>query len=475
MQKNFLATLALIVATCLTQATAAIQLPPLVADNMVLQRETQITLWGEASPNTKVSIQCEWSKKQLTTQTNAEGDWSIAAQTPEAGGPYRITIKTNKEKVELQNVLIGDVWFCSGQSNMEMPLKGFLNQPTNGSSAEIMNASQLKNLRLFTVPKQASDKITKDCLGEWEICAPHSAANASAVAYFFGKQLTNALDIPIGLIMSSWGGSSILAWMPDECAEKALGTEVNEAFRKRAKATQHKHALLYNSMVAPATRYQIKGFLWYQGENNRQHPKEYIALKKEMIAHWRHLWGDTDNQLGFYFAQIAPYAYGKADDTTLPYFVEAQQACETVIPHCHLAATTDVGDRTCIHPPYKREVGERLAALALEHTYKVEGMTTGEYPKIEKIAFNSHSAVVTMDITNGGINYGTISGFELAGEDKIFHPATAVSQKGAITVKSERISKPVAVRYAFRNYVENNLKSIYGVPSPSFRSDNWEK
>ncbi len=454
---------------------AKITLPALIDNNMVLQRETTINIWGTANENTKVKIWCEWQKKPISVMSDSQGKWQVDLQTPAAGGPYKIEIKTKEDEVLLNNILIGDVWFCSGQSNMEVPLKGFHTQPIAGSMQEILNATKQTQLRMFKVERNSTDKIAEQVNGEWQTCTPTTASEMSAVAYLFGKQMSASLNIPIGIINSSWGGSAIQAWLPIESIDKCLGVEERKKLAVRQKQDNQSPALLFNGMISAATNYKIKGFLWYQGESNIGHSDEYIKLQSAMVEKWRQLWGDTNNELGFYFVQIAPYAYGTKEGLVLPLFVEAQQKLESLVPNSYMATTTDLGEPYCIHPANKKTLAERLAALALKHTYKQDGMECSDYPKFKSVTFEGSKALLVME-NMGNVTHGEIVGFELAGEDKVFYPAQAFMdiQAKNIEVTSEKVLKPIAVRYAFRNVIDNNLKSNYGVAAPSFRTDNWD-
>ncbi len=457
-------------------ACADLKLPALIDDNMVLQRETTITVWGEADPNEKVKLECGWSKKGLSTKADAEGKWAFKVATPEAGGPYKINISTSDERIELRDILIGDVWFCSGQSNMEIPVMGYNSQPVMGSMSEISIANPASKIRLFNVKRKATAEKDQQIEGEWKKTNPSDVAKMSALAYYFGKQINTALDIPIGLINCSWGGSSILGWMSEEAIVSAIGKEKRDILAGLRNDIQSNPSWLYNGMLEPATDYAIKGFLWYQGESNLGRHDEYKELLKTMVGEWRGLWGDADEDLGFYFVQLAPFAYGDSNATTLPLFVEAQQEAEKQINNCYMATTTDVGDADCVHPSNKKAVAERMAALALNNTYKVSGMEMFDYPKYESVRFDGANAIVKLNSGPLGLAFGEVVGFELAGEDRVFYPAKAIVDidvKDIVTVSSDKVSKPVAVRYAFKNFMDNNLKSTLGVIAPSFRSDNW--
>lgn len=457
-----------------TTVEGKIELPAMVGDNMVLQRDTIVKLWGGAVPNIMVDIDCTWLDDRVTVVADKMGRWEAEIKTPQAGGPYKITISDGEDTAVLENVLIGDVWFCSGQSNMEMPMKGFLSQPIEGALKEILNAPEQTNLRFFTVARNATSEKATDCVGKWQQATTESVANLSAVAYFFSKQISATLDIPIGVIVSSWGGSSILAWLPKEKILNTIDENKMVEMVEKDKRSHKQPSLLYNGMIEPTINYAIKGFLWYQGETNLRFPNDYILLKCELVRYWREIWGDTENRLPFYFAQIAPFDYKDARKIARPLFVEAQKTSEENIANCYMATTTDIGDEKCIHPSQKREIADRFAALALKHTYKMGGIEAN-YPQVDKVEYEKDKAYVYMK-SNIGITPSNIEGFEIAGKDKVFYPAEAnvKSKTSMIVVCSPKVKEPVAIRYAFRNYISANMANTMGIAAPSFRTDSWD-
>ena len=474
------------VAVCLAWgASATIVLPKILGSNMVLQQNCDANLWGKAEPNKKVAIEVSWRKGKITTKSDAEGNWKVVVATP-AGSYQKHTITiSDGEKLELENVMIGDVWVCVGQSNMEMPVKGYMHQPVENSMQFIRRASAMKNkIRMFTVQKARSyDKELNDCQGEWRVAAPESVAETSAVAYFFAHELSYEVDYPVAVITAGWGGSRVECWMPLS-ALREIATE---------EQIKHKHTLhpitpseLYCGMIAPIRDYKAKGFLWYQGEANLGYQSldylgdidHYDIMLARMAQQWREDWGDKEAKMPFYYVQIPPYFYcNSRTDTTLPLFVECQERAMDIIPNSGMAATTDLGDATCLHPPKKFEIGERLAALALAQTYGRTGFEA-KAPQYESHEVMEDGKVkVKMKNAPQGLapwSNVPVKGFELAGEDRVFHPANATVWGSVVTVWSKQVPKPVAVRYAFRNVCgEVNLKNLYGVPAVPFRTDRW--
>ena len=473
MKKLFMFSVCIFAAATLS---AKVQLPALLQDNMVLQQQTEANLWGKADPQKKVTVTTSWDKEKYTTQADENGAWKVAVSTPAAGGPYSITI-SDGDKIELNNVMIGEVWICSGQSNMQMQVAGLSGQPVTGSNEAILEGAQDKNIRMFTVKREMSQTPLDDCHTDtgWREASTQSIAEFSATGYFFGKNLYDVLNVPIGLIEADWGGTCIEAWMSDESAKKIQPDQTRDIKRWGA---ANQTACLFNAMVHPLINYTAKGFIWYQGETNllMQNTPYYSQLMQEMVSLWRDLWGN--DSMPFYFVQIAPYEYWGTDQIDVPLIVEQQLDATDKIPYSGIASTTDIGNKSCIHPPYKPTVGKRLALLALKETYK-QGGIVAHSPRFKEARFENGKAYVTFtsDATLGPDYTGRILGFEIAGADKIFIPAHAefVQGKQEIVVSSEIVAEPVAVRYAFRNVPKAaELYNCGGLPAFPFRTDSWD-
>ena len=471
MKKILLAALALCISVPMQ---AKVKLPALVGSNMVLQQQSDVNIWGEAAAGAKVNVKTSWNNKTYSTSADQDGRWNVVVKTPEAGGPYTVTI-ADKDKTVLDNVLIGDVWVCSGQSNMAMNMGGYMSQPVNGAFDMMFEASPKTDIRLFRMARQSNDSVPMtDCKGKWQVLTPASLAPFSAAAFYFGYNLHKALDIPIGLIGTYWGGTRIEAWMP---AERIANVD-KELASKKGKGP-NATSTLYNGMISPVKKYGAKGFIWYQGEANTSNANIYDKLMAEMVAQWRQDWGGGE-AMPFYYVLIAPYRYkGLSDTMEGPMVMEAQVRAEKIIPNSGYAATTDCGEEYCIHPRGKDKVGQRLAAQALAKTYKVPGMPCNA-PTFKSVEFKDGVAIVTFNDAYSGINprTGEIKGFEISGPEKVFYPATATltgknKNTNMVKLSSPRVSDPVAVRYAFRNYVECNVTNNYGLPLVPFRTDNW--
>ena len=454
---------------------AKVELPSVFSDNMVLQQKENVAVWGTATGK-KVTISTTWSKKKTVVTPSADGKWFVRIPTPEAGGPYEVTFNDG-EKLTLHNVLIGEVWFCGGQSNMQMPMKGWNGQPIEHSTDYILRAKPSVPIRICDVPNRNSTKPLPLPEGSWKENTPETVSNASAVAYFFACKLHEILEIPIGIITDDWGGSSIEAWIPREALEKELPGEFDLSFLNKDsldKKDDHRSpCILYNGMVAPLVPYTFKGMLWYQGETNRSRHNQYTRLQPLYVRKMRELFQNPDAP--FYFVQIAPYSYNHPRSFTSGYFYEAQQKTLALIPHSGMTPTVDLGNYTFIHPPKKLEVGNRLAYLALIKDYGLKGIQP-EAPTYKSVEFKGAEAVITVKAGGPGLLPAKVpvGGFEMAGEDRVFHPATAVAYKSEITVTSEAVPNPVAVRYCFRNWCEGTLFNSDGLPLLPFRTDNWD-
>ena len=263
MKRFFLAAVVLLLAV---QAEAEVKLPALLGSNMVLQRNTEVNFWGEASPRSRVLLTASWDGRTYDAKADAEGRWAMKIATGEAGGPYTVTVSDGKEVV-LDNVMLGEVWVCSGQSNMEMPVSGFMFQPVEGAVDAIADAGMYPGIRMFTVPRVSSKTPLDDCDAAWQTATPASVGQFSAVGYFFGRMLYKALGIPVGLITSNWGGSTIEAWMTVDAIDATPG--IDHAVAKSGTYDNSIPQRLYNGMILPVCRYTAKGFVWYQGESNR--------------------------------------------------------------------------------------------------------------------------------------------------------------------------------------------------------------
>lgn len=465
---------------------AEVKLPAVLGSNMVLQRNTEVNLWGTAKADKTVTIVTSWNGAKYKVKADSEGNWKTKVTTGEAGGPYTITFNDG-DKLVLDNILLGEVWICGGQSNMEMPVAGFMNQPVENCADAVMNAGQYPGIRMFTVARNSTHEPQTDCKGEWLCSNPASVSTFSATAYFFGLTLYKMLNIPIGLVTSNWGGSTIETWMSKESIAEI--ENINHDFIATWKGDASEPAKLYNGMILPIVNYTAKGFIWYQGCSNRKNWFDYKELQIGLIKLWRKMWGN--DQMPFYLTQLAPYRYEGDKLRSLPLVIEAQYQAAAALENVAVAATTDLGHPTCIHPAKKLQVGQRLAYLALANDYNVAGVPAPAptFKSIEKyeetkllVSFNNLSYPYSFNDPNSIVGFDEdrtlrIQGFEIAGADGVFYPATSHMKwwQNKIVVYSDKVPEPVAVRYAFQNYCpEANVRTNYNMPLVPFRSDDWE-
>ena len=447
-------------------AFANVRLPAVISSGMVLQQKSTVKLWGWSEPNEKINIKVSWDTATYTTTGSGNAKWSIDVKTPVAGGPYTISIE-GQNSITLDDVMIGEVWVCSGQSNMEMSLAWGIKLYD-----EDMAAATNKNIRFFHVPRTTAEYPQDDLKGSWASSTPEAMKRFSAVAYFFGKKISDELNVPVGLINVSWGGTPAEVWTPaDEVNNDAV---LNAAAKnlKEAKGWPVKPGLTYNAMISPLTSYQIAGAIWYQGEGNVGNAKSYNALFSTMIQSWRKAWA---KELPFYFVQIAPFAgYGK-DNVSSAILREAQSKTLS-LPHTGMVVTTDLVDNIDdIHPHNKKDVGLRLANYALSQTY---GRSASGYksPQFKGMEVEKNKVRISFDNADNGlmIKGKSLTDFYIAGEDKNFVPATAKIDGKTVLVWSKEVKNPVAVRFGFTNAAMPNLYNKEGLPADPFRTDNWE-
>ena len=459
-------------------------LPELLQGEPVLQQCTDARIWGKAVPGAEVIVNTPWNDCNYRVKAAQDSLWSVKVATPAASyTPYDITVSSGVESVVISNVLIGDVWFCGGQSNMAMPLKGMFNCAVDNSAETIMRSGRNKGLRYVTVAQHKATEsdpgfFTK---GKWFRSSPASASNFSATGFFFGQALTEALDIPVGLISCNWSGSFVEDWMSKELIEKypnqeVFGVEFSKAFTQ-----------MYYGMFEPASRYTVKGMIWYQGESNVGSP-DYAERLAAAVELWKEKFEVTS--LPFYLVEIAPYHYNKGYELMSADFRGQQLKAAHLIPESGLACTNDLVydyEYENIHPAQKQAVGERLAMLALSKAYGFGNPCEG--PVFKEMIIDGSSAALLFDNAPNGFVNREVKGFEVAGEDRVFHPAKAVigsaprrpGQQGrgfgmggyAVRVSCDEVPNPVAVRYGYGPFTPGDLKSTEGLAAYPFRTDDW--
>jgi sialate O-acetylesterase len=477
--QNYLRTLFLL-ASLLTGIVckAKVTLPSVFTDNMVLQQKTNAAIWGKGDAGKTIDISTTWNKKKYTTTVDPEGNWKIKVATPSYGGPYSITISDGEDLV-LKNVLIGEVWICSGQSNMQLPLAGW--GKINNYQQEIAKA-KYPNIRLFQTQHVASNQPLNDAkvdMNGWKPCSPEYISEFSAVAYFFARDIYKKTGIPIGLIHTSWGGTVVEAWMSGSALKDNadFADTVKKIESTRAEPTADKEpnhpTVLYNALIHPFIQYAIRGAIWYQGESNAERANQYRTLFPAMITDWRKQWRIGD--FPFYFIQLANYKKTEEEPKASSWAELRDAQLQTLaLPKTGMSVTIDIGDAVDIHPKNKQDVGKRLALIALAKTYGVNTPYSGPAPKSQKIEGNRIK--IDFKFTDGGLKAksGELTGFSIAGADQKFHWAKATISGNQITVSSADVPNPVAVRYAWADNPVCNLVNGAGLPASPFRTDNWQ-
>lgn len=497
--------------------TAEVRLPAVLGDHMVIQRDKPVSIWGWAGRGEKITVRL--AGREAGTRAAADGSWRVNLDPLGAGsGPLEMTVRGERgPELVIRDILVGEVWLCSGQSNMEWPLSALLSP-----IPEILRAND-SGLRLFLVPKRTSDRPESDVEAAWTLCAPETARPFSAVAYYFGCELRKAQGVPVGLIESAWGGTAIEPWTPpsgfeavpevkpiltglaDKVAEYREGLEralpawdgwVRESRKAIAAGTELprrpeplSHPLddpqaptaLYNGMIHPLIHFAIRGAIWYQGESNRSDCLFYEKKMEALIRGWRGVWALGDFPFGY--VQLAPYSYGYnrevptgdiPDFFRLPFIWEAQTNILR-LPNTGMAVVTDITDLNDIHPLDKKDVGARLALWARAKVYGETGLVYSG-PLFRSMKVEGDRAKISFDHTGGGLiaNDGQpLKWFEIAGEDRIFYKAEAEISGDAVVVWSPRVAVPAAVRFGWHQLAVPNLANREGLPASPFRTDRW--
>ena len=491
---------------------AGVSIPNVFGNNMVLQRDMPAPIWGWSSPNEALTItvlrqDVEGEVDTYIVKADEKGNWRTTLKATPAGGPYKIEI-SGENTIELSDVLFGEVWVCSGQSNMAWSV----NQ-SNNSQEEIASANY-PTIRLFHIPNEISGLPSPDLNAQWRPTTPDNIRHFSAVAYSFGRHLYKELNVPIGLINSSWGGSRIEPWTPPEgfASVKALASiseelqDIDQNIRMKLPETlqaletwientkkalensdtvyempELEHPLknggrptaMYNNMIYPIVPYAIRGALWYQGESNAREGMMYHEKMKALIQGWREVWEQGD--FPFYFVQLAPWGgYDRDDHTHLPKLWEAQ-AATLELPNTGMVVTTDIGNVKDIHPRNKQDVGLRLAYWALAKTYGKDDLVFSG-PLYESMEIEGSSIRISFDYVGSGLasrDGEPLTWIQIAGEDQQFVDAVAVIDGDTIVVSSDAVESPVAVRLGWNQIAEPNLMNKEGLPVSPFRTDTW--
>lgn len=497
-------------AALVPNAQADVKVPALFTDHMVLQRDLANPVWGTADPGEEVTVSI--GEQTVSAKTGDDGKWKVKLAPLKVGGPYTLSI-SGKNKLEIEDVLVGEVWVCSGQSNMQWSVS----QSTE-SDLEIKTA-KLLDVRLITVPQVGTQEPQSDFKGSWQVCTPETVGEFSAVGFYFGRQLHQTLNVPIGLIDNSWGGSSCEAWVErdllaaderykpllerwatiektyDHEAALAKHKTAMEEWKVKAEAAkkegkqapqpprapgnqltgQHRPANLYNGVLKPIIGYGIRGAIWYQGESNAGRAYQYRELFPLMIQSWRDEWGQGD--FPFYWVQLADFRAEVTEpkESDWAELREAQTMTMSRLKNTGEAVIIDIGEGNDIHPRNKLTVGRRLARWALAKDYGIN--VPYQSPTYKEVSIEGKKATVTFDHAGGGlrtIDVGDVRGFAICGEDKKWVWAQAkIAGPNKVEVWSDQVEKPIAVRYAWADNPICNLLSKEGLPVTPFRTDDF--
>jgi len=500
----FVSLVLVLVSACVSFAN--VRLPAIIGDNMVLQQGRKLSVWGWADPGEEVMVSVSWQNMMWAVTADANGQWKFKMNSPKAGGPYKMTI-SGKNTITIENIMVGEVWVCSGQSNMQWSVE------RAADAEQEIAAAKYPKIRLFTVERNAAGQPLDNCVGSWARCSSETVGGFSAVAYFFGRHLYKELNVPIGLINTSWGGTRIEPWTPpvgfeavpsledvrkeiqdgDSAYSKIVGESLDsiEAWVKNTRealaankslpaapawpshplSSHRKPTGLYNAMVHPLVPFALRGAIWYQGESNREDGLLYEEKMKALIKGWRKVWNRGD--LPFYYVQLAPFRYG-GDPLLLPQIWEAQKATLS-IPNTGMAVITDIANLDDIHPKNKQDVGKRLALWALAKTYGRKDVVYSG-PLYKSMSVEGDKIRVRFEHVGTGLasrDGKPLTWFTIAGADANFVEAKAEIDGDSVVVSSNKVEKPVAVRFGWHQEAEPNLMNKEGLPASPFRTDDW--
>ncbi|MFC6998841.1 sialate O-acetylesterase [Rufibacter roseus] len=443
---------------------SAVTLPAIFSNHMVLQQNAEVTVWGWGKPGEPISVSGSWDNQEVKTSPGNLAQWSVKLKTPAAGGPYTLTVK-GYNTIVIDDVLLGEVWLCSGQSNMEWSARAGID-----NAQEHIAQANYPSIRFFSVAHSTSDVPQQDLKGQWVVCTPETMTDFSSVGYFFGRDLHQNLKVPVGLINSSWGGTPAEVWVNPNIIAANPVLAKSAAQREEVAWCPVQPGKAFNTMIAPLIPFRLAGALWYQGESNANAPEVYAQLLPTLIQNWRTQW---QQEFPFYYVQIAPFTYGGTEEW--PRLAEAQFKTLQV-PKTGMAVIHDVGNTQDIHPRNKLDVGKRLAAIALNKTYGKEDIAHSG-PLYRSMKVEGNKIRLYFDHTTGGLmtKGKELTHFEVAGADQKFVKANGKIEGNTVVVQAKDVKQPVAVRFGWENTATPNLFNKAGLPASSFRTDDWPK
>lgn len=457
-----------------------VEIPSIISDGMVMQRNDTVAIWGKASSKGMFSIVTSWDKKKYKVKPDSSNKWIVYIKTGDAGQQTHSIKIFADSLITVKNILFGEVWLCSGQSNMEITPKGYSGEPVFEGNNMLANANN-SNIRFFKVPQATYISPSTDCQAKWQESNSSSLAGFSAVGYNFGKIINDILDVPVGLIQATWGGTPVESWTSVDVLKmidaEAYGKldSLETIYKERGPWTP---SVIFNGMINPLIPYGIKGILWYQGESNTfWNYNIYDKTFSSMISDWRNRW--NSDSLSFFFVQIAPYDYFNDNKGMLSAIVrEKQEMVDNNLHNTGMAVTMDLGREFSVHPPDKITVSERLAFIALSESYSFTEVAY-KGPRFKLMEINEkNEAIISFENAEGGLfsPQNEIEGFEIAGKDRVFQPAKAqiIDYGKHLKVYNENVADPVAVRYCFKDWCVGKLYNTAGLPASSFRTDKWD-
>ncbi len=445
----------------LQEVRGNVSLPAVFSNHMVLQQNAEVKIWGWAKPDEEVTVTGSWDQKAVKAKASNLAQWEVLVQTPAAGGPYTLEVK-GYNTILIEDVLLGEVWLCSGQSNMEWSARAGIEH----AEREVPLAN-FPSIRFFSVAHRTADTEQLDLDGQWVVCTPETMVDFSAIGYFFGRELHNNLQVPVGVINSSWGGTPAEVWVSQKTIAKDQTLAADAAKLAEVQWGPVQPGKAYNAMIAPLIPYPLAGALWYQGESNVGSPENYAQLLPALIQSWRAAW---NQDFPFYYVQIAPYKYDGPQQGVL--LRDAQRRVLRKVEHTGMVVVSDIGNKDDIHPRNKIDVGLRLANMVLNKTYGKANLPVSG-PLYRDMKVEGNKIRLYFDHAENGfrVKGKAMTHFEIAGSNQQFVPATAKIDGNTIVVQAKKVKNPAAVRFAWSNTAEPNLFNKEGLPASSFITD----